>query len=274
MTIVQRRNIILIIVLVSISLLLILLDSRNRLDRPKGLAGTILAPIAGLLTDFGDQIVGLNDNSATDVDRELADLRDRYDALLAENAQLQEAEQRVAELEGLLDFQESQPDLSVLSADVLLRDPQSREKIIVINRGANDGVRVGMPVVSPNFFVGQVTEVEPNRARVLLVVDSGFQTGARVQGSDRDGIVYGQWQEGGRVVMRHVPIDTPVRAGEDGDLVVTSGRTEGVPPGLIIGKVLEERQNTLQNEIELEVVPLVDLDNLQAVSVILGGGSP
>lgn len=272
MTITLRRNIILVVTLISISLLLIVLDSRNRLDGPKGIAGVIVSPLSGLLTDFGDQVAGWGDGSETDVDRKLAQLQERYDALLAENAQLQEATERVAELEGLLRFQNDHPDLQTVSADVLLRDPQSREKIIIINRGSNDGVAVGMPVVSPNFFVGQVTEVEPNRARVLLVVDSGFQTGARLQGSDQDGIVYGQWQEGGRVVMRHVPIDTEVRVGEDGDLVVTSGRTEGVPAGLIIGKVLEKREDPLENEIELEVVPLVDLDDLQSVSVILGGG--
>ena len=274
MTIAQRRNVILVVTLVGISLLFIMLDSRNRLDGPKGLLGMVVSPIAGLLTDFGDQVAGWGDGKTTDQDRELADLQARYDALLKENAQLQVASERVVELEKQLDFQESHPELAALSADVLLRDPQSREKIIIINRGSNDGVAVGMPVVSPNFFVGQVTEVEPNRARVLLVVDSGFQTGARLQGSDKDGIVYGQWQEGGRVVMRHVPIDTEVRTGENGDLVVTSGRTEGVPAGLIIGKVLEERKDALENEIELEVVPLVDLDNLQAVSVILGGGTP
>ena len=83
MTITLRRNIILVVTLIAVSLLLIALDSRDRLDGVKGLAGTVVAPLAGLLTDFGDGVRGWGDGNASDVEGDLAAVMAERDALLA-----------------------------------------------------------------------------------------------------------------------------------------------------------------------------------------------
>jgi rod shape-determining protein MreC len=270
MTITMRRNIVLAFTLIFISLALILLDARGTLDNPKSLLSSAVSPLGQTLTRLGDRIGGVGERSQSDLERDLRAVSAERDALLAENARLRELGKDVDQLREQLGFQQARPDLQVLPADVVGRDPQGREKFIVINRGSDDGIQVGMAVVSPNFLVGQVTEVEANRSRVLLVIDSAFQTGARLQLAQQDGIVYGRWQAGGRVVMRHLPIDTEI---VEGELIVTSGRTENVPAGLVIGKILNVSRDPLRNETELEVLPIADFENLNAVSVILGDES-
>jgi rod shape-determining protein MreC len=267
MSITMRRNLVLVFTLVLVSLSLLLLDARDALDGPKSVVARGVSPVGSALTRAGDRVRGIGDRSDGTLQEQLREVSEERDALLAERARLIEQAAEVEQLRELLGFQQSRPDLELLQADVISRDPQSREKFIVINRGSDDGVEVGMAVVSPHYLVGQVTSVEPNRARVLLVIDAGFQTGARLQIARHEGIVYGRWQAGGRVTMRHLPVDTEI---VDGELVVTSGRTEHIPPGLVIGVILEQATDQLRNESELEVLPLVDFDELIAVTVITG----
>jgi rod shape-determining protein MreC len=271
MTITMRRNLVLAFTFVFISLALILLDARGALDGPRELLANGVSPAGQALTRFGERVRGVGERSDSELEQELRAVAAERDALLRENARLRELTRDVEQLREQLGFQQARPDLQLLQADVIGRDPQGREQYLIINRGADDGLRVGMAVVSPNFLVGQITAVEPGRARVLLVIDSSFRTGAWLQAAQQEGIVYGRWQAGGRVVMRHLPIDTQLIEGE---LVVTSGRTELVPAGLVIGTLSGGVRNTLRNEVELEVVPLADFDNLRTVTVITGEGPP
>jgi rod shape-determining protein MreC len=252
--------------LVALSLLLIVLDGRDYLDPVKSLAGGVITPVSRALTNAGSSL-----NSGSETDGDLADQLDKVtrerDELAAENARLRELVAEVDQLRSQLGFEENHPELTAITAAVVGRDPTGVEKFILIDRGSNDGLEVGMAVVSPNFLVGEVIEVDANRSKVLLLIDAAFQTGARLQISRGTGIVYGLWQAGGRAEMRHVPIDTEVDPDEN---IVTSGQTVMIPEGLIIGKILEMRRDELGSEIALSVLPLVDFDTLETVTVITG----
>ncbi|HUG13623.1 MAG TPA: rod shape-determining protein MreC [Thermomicrobiales bacterium] len=267
MTITLRRNLVLAFTLMLVSLSLILLDARGAIDGPKSLLTSGVSPISEALTRAGNKARGIGDRSDSELQQQLEQVSAERDALLAERAELIERASEADQLRELLGFQQSRPDLHLLQADIVSRDPQSREKFLVINRGSNHGIQVGMAVVSPHYLVGQVTSVEPNRARVLLVIDAAFQTGALLQHARHEGIIYGRWQAGGRVTMRHLPLETEII---DGELVVTSGRTELVPPGLVIGVILSETSDQPRNETELEVLPLADFDELSVVTVVIG----
>lgn len=260
----------LVFVLVLASLVLIVLDNRQVLDPVKDLAGRIVAPVGRSLSDidspFSSERVG-----DAELQSQLDEVRAERDALVAENARLREQVDEMDDLREQLGFREAHPELEVITAQVVGRDPQALQQYLVINRGSDQGIEKGMAVVSPNFFVGQVVEVEPNRSRVLLLIDSSFQTGARLQASRGTGIVYGLWQAGGRAEMRHIPLETEVQPDE---LVVTSGTTAGIPEGLVIGRLTNLDRDELGNQIVVDVLPLVDFDDLQTVTVILGDRSP
>lgn len=269
MTLTLRQTAALLVTLLVVSLTLIVLDGRDQLDGPKSILGDIVAPVGESLSDLGGRFATTREVGDPQLIAELEQVRGERDQLLAENARLRELEADIEQLREQLAFQQAQPNLTTIPANVVSRDPQSREKYLIIDRGSADGIRVGMPVVSPNFLVGQVTEVDEKRSKVVLVVDSSFQTGAMLQTSRGRGIVYGRWQAGGRMVMHHIPLETEIA---DRELVVTSGMTSGIPEGLIIGQVTPDGvdRDELQNEVEANVIPAVDFDTLQAVTVITG----
>lgn len=267
MTLSLRHTATLLVALVVLSLTLIVLDGRNHLDGVKGGLGDIVAPVGQSLSDAGSRISGSRNVSDDQLLAENEQLRDERDALLAENARLRELEFTVEQLQDQLEFRQAHPDLIALPANVVGRDPLSRERFLIIDRGTDDGIAVGMPVVSPHFLVGQVTETDRNRAKVVLTVDSAFQTGAVLQNSRGSGVVYGRWQAGGRMVMRHIQADVEV---EEQELVITSGLTSGIPEGLIIGQVIDMDRDDLRSEVQATVVPVVNFDSLQTVTVIIG----
>jgi rod shape-determining protein MreC len=67
--------------------------------------------------------------------------------------------------------------LQAIPATVISRDPEGIQRFLVIDRGSNDGIEEGMAVVSPDFFVGQIMDVEPNRSRIILSIDVSYQIG-------------------------------------------------------------------------------------------------
>jgi rod shape-determining protein MreC len=267
MTLSLRQTATLLTAILVLSLTLIVLDGRDQLDGAKGALGGVVAPVGQSLSDFGSRFSGSRQVSDSELLAENEQLRSERDALLAENARLRELEPKVEQLESQLAFQESQPDLISLPANVVSRDPQSRERFLIIDRGTDDGLTVGMPVVSPHFLVGQITHTDRTRSKVLLTVDSAFQTGALLQTSRAAGVVYGRWQAGGRMVMRHIPTDADV---QEGELIVTSGMTSGIPEGLIIGQAIDMVRDDLRNEVQVTVNPAVNFDKLQTVTVITG----
>ena len=262
-----RQTLILVVLFVGTSVSFITLDNRAALDPVKSGLQSLILPVT-------EAVNGVGDGGGDDGD-ELAQLKAQRDALLAENALLKSVATEVDQLRAQNGFKERNPDWQPLTADVLVSDPTNLQKFITIDKGSKDGVKVGMAVVNPSFYVGQITEVWEDSARVSLIIDGTQQVGARLLDAQADGVVYGMWQQGGRLEMRHVSRDV---APKEGDVVITSpgGRTQtaGVPGDIRIGVVLGEPTRDPQTDtLTIPIYPDTNFDDLDVVTVILADGA-
>ena len=266
-----RQTILLVILFIVIAVGLIALDNSST-----------LAPLRSGLRGATDPVVSWIDRvsdrggNPTPLEVQLAEVTKERDEALAENAQLKTRIESVAKLEDILGVQEAHPDWSLLTAKVINSDPSGLQKLVTIDKGSADGIELGMAVVDPNYLVGVVTEVGEHSSRVTLAIDATFSVGAKLLDTKQGvGIAYGQWQNGGRMEMRHVSRDiTPGK----GEVVVTSDETEArtsqVPPSIIIGKVTGEPSVDNQSDSQtIQILPAADFDNLSLVAVIIGDGS-
>ena len=133
-----------------------------------------------------------------------------------------------------------------------------------INRGENDGVRVGMPVVTPDGVVGQVSRVVGGTADVMLITDPSSKPAALVQRSRVRGSAMGAG--GGASLL----LDNVLRADDvnDGDTVITSG-TDGVfPKGLVLGTVERVVREPSAMYVKARIVPAVDLRRVEEVLLL------
>jgi rod shape-determining protein MreC len=267
-TLSTRQTIFLVVLFVVTSLAFIQLDSRRALDPVKDAMRAVIAPI---VTRAGD--AGRRGDIA--LERELAAVKAERDQLAAENARLRANEREVEQLRLQAKLQQDRPTWKMLQARIQNPDPTNQQKFLTIDKGSKNGVEVGMAVIAqgPNY-IGQVTEVWETSSRVMLIIDVSQRVGARLE-SGGDGVVFGAWQDGGRLELRYLDRDAQPQPGE---LVLTTDssslRTARVPGGLIVGRVGDAPPDTGSGDTQsVPIIPLVVFERLEVVTVVLTDGS-
>jgi len=149
-------------------------------------------------------------------------------------------------------------------ARVIGRYPETGQ-IILINKGADDGLAIGLAVVTSNdFLVGRVVEAGSNFAKVTLINDSNSSINAITENSRLSGVVRGA--HGLEVAMEMIPVDSQINNNE---VVLTSGLNEVIPGGLIIGRVgaATKKENDIWQRAVIE--PAANLKKLEQVFIVL-----
>ena len=202
--------------------------------------------------------------------RDIVTLRTRNAELEAQVSQLQaqliELQQRVNETEilaALVDFSRSNPESTYKAASVIGRDPSPFLHYIIINRGSNDDIRRGMPVVTNQGLVGRVDAVIADAARVQLITDPSSSVNVYLQNADTSAVLYGSVT--GDVSLYLISQNSSVEAG---DLILTSGLGGGYPADIIIGQVITVRSLEFELFQQATVQPAVDFSRLEIVLVI------
>jgi rod shape-determining protein MreC len=265
------RTLYLLVALVLVSLAFILLSQGRHLQPLESAANTVLTPIQQAVHDATAGVGGWIDaiRRVNDLQEENRKLRAALDSVTSENVLYQQYQRENEQLRAMLKFQSARPEIKAVLASNIGGDPSGLLEILTIDRGTSAGIDVGMAVVSPGgILVGQISDVKADRATVLLITDVKSSIPVATQRMQVPGVVDGQWQKGGRLLMRHIPRDADVK---DGDLLLTSGLGGTFPKGIIVGQVSTSRQSDVQMEKEAEAYPLVQLNALEDVLVITSG---
>ena len=232
-------------------------------------SGAVSRTMVNLQSWFSSRFVAVQD--LLTAPRDIASLRERNAELEAEVAELQaqviQLQQQVGETEilaALVDFSRANPENTYLAAAVIGKDPSPFLHFVIINRGSNDGIRRGMPVVTNQGFVGRVDAVIADAARVQLITDTNSKVNVRLQNAPTEGNLVGSVT--GDVSLELIPQDVNI---EPGDLVLTSGLGGGYPPDLIIGQVITIRKRDFDLFQQATVQPVVDFNRLPIVLVIV-----
>jgi rod shape-determining protein MreC len=208
----------------------------------------------------------------TDIDR----IRIENEALRAENDRLRTENQGVGEakrendiLTGLLQLRRGL-DFKTLPVAVIARESSEARRIIVIDRGSDDGIAVGYVVVAAGgALAGRIIDVGPDFARVVLISDTTSTVIGQLLGSAGTGKVVGQL--GGALVMQDVDSTVTVNLNEE---VFTAGIELGggirspYPKGLLIGRVVDVKRDPNEVVQTVYLEPAAALDRLEFLLVI------
>lgn len=164
----------------------------------------------------------------------------------------------------MLDFARENADNEYLTAAVIGRDVSPFLHYIIINRGSDDGLRRGMPVVSSQGLVGRVAAITADGGRVQLITDPGTAINVRIQPSGAEALLQGSIT--GDLTVEAIPQDANIQTG---DLVLTSGLGGNYPPNILIGQISGVRQQPVELFQNASVQPVVDFSLLEIVLVIV-----
>lgn len=264
------RTVVLLLILAAVSVGLILLSGGRKLDGVQSAVGGVLAPVQQAVSDAGHNVSNFF-GAVIEAQKMRSENNEKdqiIQSLMAENAQKELLARENEQLRLALGFQKLRPDLINLPAQVLGHDTVGLRQTVAIDQGETDGVKVGQAVLSPSgFMIGQVEAVAPHRAIVRFLTDVDSNVGALVERTNVDGVLQGEWQRGGRLLLTHIRQGNYVGRG---DLVITSGSGGTFPKGLLLGQVESVMQLDINMEQQAVVNPLVDSNTLNMVLVNVG----
>lgn len=261
------RDIALVIAFIGGSLLL-LFSASKRSD--SGLASGILY---GLLRPLEQAVFGLHkgisDTWSTyvnliNVKQENQELKEEIQKLKRDKAALTAKENENLRLKRLLNIK-AVHEFPSLVAQVIGEDASGWYRTFFINRGTDDAVAPGMPIIAPDGVVGKVVRTSAAMSQVLLLIDPNLSLDCRVVRTRDRGILKGSLDGG--CMLRYVNLKSQV---EPGDEVVTSGLDGVFPAGFPVGKIKSVRSGDQGLFLEASVTPSADLSSVEEVLVILG----
>ncbi len=261
----HNRRVVLALVLLAVLLAGILLRPTGYLKPAEDFVFTLFAPLQysfhWVATRITHGVQAIRDLGT--LQSRVTELQETVDRLMIENLRLREAEIERTVLREQLQFKLANPTYELLAAEVIGRDPSNLLHYVIIDRGTEDGLAIGMPVVTARGLVGSISTVYPNSARVILLTDPASSISALIQSSRATGVVQGQGRSS--LTMRYVEQSEQVQAG---DVVLTSGLGGNFPKRLVIGQVQSVKRSDVEMFQEIVVQSAVDFDRLEIVLVM------
>ncbi len=180
---------------------------------------------------------------------------------LARTRELEDARQ-AHRLQALLGFKEKWIDQTV-AAQVIGTSGTESSRLLYLDKGGRDGIRVDQPVITPDGVVGKVLAVFGDHiSQVLLISDATSGVGATLVSSRLQGIIKGS--PNGELTLNYIMGDETVHPGE---IIVTSGGDRIFPKGLPLGTVAKVAMGR-NLFLDVRVKPAVPLNRLEEVLVI------
>jgi len=218
--------------------------------------------ISGVTDRVGDALSGVFNGPA---------MRDEIRQLQQQNAVLvrgrvNDAEQRheLAIYKRMLGVVDSERNLNFVAARVIGHDANGVEPDVLIDHGTRDGLRNGMSVLSADgYFVGTISFVTSNAARVLPMLSPSSTVGALDVRSRATGVVDGKYAA--PPLFDKVEENKSLRPG---DIIETSGQCNLYPANQIIGQVVSVRHTDVNFFQSAVIRPGADFNDLESVLVI------
>lgn len=266
----KRGNPRLLIILIVLSLALVTLYFREGDSGPLHATRSVVLEVTAPIARAGTAIASPFRSAGAFIEgigvsrNRLRALEEQNEELRARLAELEEARQENERLRALVEFAEERK-LAKLGAQVIRRPVSIWEGVIVVDRGSEDGVEPGMPVIAAQGLVGQVAEVSPHSATVRLLTDQQSGVAAMVQSTRATGVLRGSVS--GQLSLDFIDREMlPVV----GDVVITSGLGGVYPTGIVVGDVtvVDDRRGELYPRVVVE--SRVPVDRIEEVFILVG----
>jgi rod shape-determining protein MreC len=185
-------------------------------------------------------------------------------ALEAENLRLRALHESSAQIDG-----------RILIAEIMAVDLDPYKHRVVIDKGTDDGVCVGQPLLDADGVMGQTIHVGPLSATAMLITDVSQATPVQINRNGLRAIAVGTGAMD-RLQLPHLPNNADIRVG---DLLVTSGLGGRFPPGYPVARVSAVRHDPGRPFATVTAIPTAHLDRSREVMLIwpkgraCGGGS-
>lgn len=185
------------------------------------------------------------------------DLKKKYLKTMEENISLRGTLEYIKKSKDLIDFKDRYKLEDSILSKILIKNIDSSEHYIVVNRGERHGVKKNMAAIYKFQLIGRVSSVNPNYSKVSLITDSNSKVSAYANSSEVKGVVMGS----NNIKTLNLRYVSHLKKLHNGDFVLSSGQGLVFPEGFCLGKIVKIKTQDLCHYIELE--PLVKIEELE-----------
>ena len=258
--------------LIITSLAVLTLDFRDAaiVRTMRDAAATVFSPLRGVADAVSDPFQngwsGITDYG--DVKAENEELRRR---LAEAEGRAIEGEDAIAEMEALLEQLDIDHvgDVARTTARVVAGPVSNFAHTIEIDKGTDDGIRDGMPVVSGSGLVGRVRQATSSRSTIQLLTDPDFRVGVRMLPDGILGTATGSGEGEPLVVDTSLDAEAADQIESGANLVTSGADRSAFPASIPVGEVRSTEPAGGGLTLDLVVDPFVDTERLAYVTVLL-----
>ncbi|MBQ2696306.1 MAG: rod shape-determining protein MreC [Clostridia bacterium] len=236
------------------------------------IVGTVLSPVQKFFSSIGNGVGGFFDFvfDMKNFQQENLELKDEVNRLSARVRELEAFGKENERLRQMLELKEAETERDIVCCEVIAKDPGNWFYSFTIDKGKGDGLKVDDTVMSGYGLVGRITEVGPNWAKVVTIIDSESSVGALVSRTQDLAIVDGDLYlaDDGKCKLNYLTKDTSLVLG---DTIVTSGLGGVYPEGILIGTVSEIKSDSMGYSQYAVIDTAVNFEKIQEVMVIRNG---
>jgi len=231
--------------------------------RVKNFSYLMFSPLQKILWQGGDSFSDFWEgvSGGRGFKKENEELEKRYQELLEEAVILRELKEENKVLREALNIG-LQKEFKLTLADLISRDVPGDS--ILINKGLDDGLMVGMPVITEQkVLLGRISEVYKDFSRLTLISDPESSFPVEVQEEGVTGIIKGIGNL--QISLEKVPRDKEVK---EGDIVITSSLGKIFPRELLVGRIEKVHKSDVESFQKAEISPFLNIEELESVFII------
>jgi rod shape-determining protein MreC len=263
----KRPHYIALVLVVLLALILFSLPGQT-VVRVKLAIGSLFLPLFGL-ANSSQQLAdkaGAAVVPRSELLKQNEDLRRENQGLRLREMNAAESKRENDRLHQLFGWQQKAP-WKLKLANVILRDPANWWRTVQIDLGSRDGVRVDLPVLTPEGLVGRIFSVSLTRSQVALLGDPNCKVAAMIDADTRDnGIIEAAGPfDSSLLTLSYLSKDANLKPGQN---VITSGLGGIFPKGIPIGRIVDSRQVEYGLYAEARVRLAANLSALEEVWVL------
>ncbi len=267
----SKKAVVIMLVAVFLALVLCILSavSGGRISPVASFVNMISKPIQSAVT-------GVSDFFSDRVERATS-----YDKMKEENEQLKKdvailsdavrkseaATLENKQLRAALGMKEENTSFVFESAEVVAKNSDNWNRSFTINKGTSSGIALDNCVITVDGMVGYVSEVGPNWATVLAIIDTTMEASAIASRTRDVASAEGDYElmSKGYFKLSYLPRNTQLLKG---DIIETSGFGGLFPKGIVLGSVVEVKNENHGISKYAVIKPAVDMEHVNQVLVI------
>jgi rod shape-determining protein MreC len=152
-----------------------------------------------------------------------------------------------------------------IPVEILYNPSNPISQRVVIDRGAEDGLKLGNPIASDSGILGQVVRLYAGSAEVSLLEDRDFAVPVQVARNGLRAAVFGTGR-GNLLELRYLPVASDL---EVGDVLLTSGIDGTYPPGFAVAMITRIERNIDKNTANVFCAPVARINaHRQALALL------